>query len=127
MDFDYTVETNKSVDDAVAAVEAESAERGFRVLHIHDVQATLAGKGFERDSLKIVEICNGKFASQVLERDVKIALMLPCPVCVYVDGGKTWISTMKPSAMTGFYPEADIGAIAMEVERIVLAIVDASK
>ncbi len=40
--FDYTVETKKSFDDAVAAVEAKSKEKGFGVLHVHDVKATLA-------------------------------------------------------------------------------------
>ncbi len=40
--FDYTVETKKSFDDAVAAVEAKSREKGFGVLHVHDVKATPA-------------------------------------------------------------------------------------
>jgi uncharacterized protein (DUF302 family) len=56
--FEYTVETQKSFDDAVAAVEERSKDKGFGVLHIHDVKATLAAKGFERTPLKIIEICN---------------------------------------------------------------------
>ena len=46
--MDDTVETAKGFDEAVAATEAKSKEKGFGVLHIHDVKATLAGKGFER-------------------------------------------------------------------------------
>ncbi|MEM7828216.1 MAG: DUF302 domain-containing protein, partial [Candidatus Aenigmatarchaeota archaeon] len=60
--FDYTVETQKSFDEAVAAIEAKSKEKGFGVLHIHDVKATLASKGFESAPLKIIEICNAKYA-----------------------------------------------------------------
>jgi len=52
--FDYTVETKKSFDDAVAAVETKSREKGFGVLHVHDVKATLAAKGFDREPLKII-------------------------------------------------------------------------
>ncbi len=42
--FDYTVETTKSVDEAVSAIETKAQEQGVRVLHVHDVQATLAAK-----------------------------------------------------------------------------------
>ncbi len=77
--------------------------------------------------MKIVEICNAKYVSQVLAKDIEIALMLPCPVVVYVRDGKTFISTLRPKVLADFYPEADIAEIAAEVEDIVLAIVDESR
>lgn len=125
--FDYTVETTKSVDEAVAAIETKAAEKGFRVLHIHDVQATLAAKGFEGEPMKIVEVCNAKFASQVLAKNKKISLMLPCPISVFVEAGKTYISALKPRVIADYYPDANIESIATEVERIVLNLVDESK
>lgn len=125
--FDYTVETNKSFDEAVSAIEAKSKEKGFGVLHIHDVKATLASKGFDREPLKIIEICNAKYASQVLAKDIKISLMLPCPISVYVENGKTYISTLMPKVIAEFYPQADIQAIAEEVDKIILSIVDESR
>ncbi len=125
--FDYTVETKKSFDDAVAAVEAKSKEKGFGVLHVHDVKATLAGKGFDREPLKIIEICNAKYASQVLDRDVKISLMLPCPISVYTQEGKTYISTLRPKMISDFYPQADITTLAAEVDKIVLNIVNEAR
>lgn len=125
--FEHTVITNKTFDEAVAAVQEKAAEKGFRVLHVHDVAATLAEKGFPRDPLKIIEICNAKYASQVLEHDVRISLMLPCPISVYVKDGKTHISTLLPSSMSQFFPEARIEHIAGEVERIVLDIVEAAR
>jgi len=67
--FDYTVETDKSFNEAVQYIEAKSKEKGFGVLHIHDVKATLASKGFDREPLKkVIEICNAKYASQVLAK-----------------------------------------------------------
>ncbi len=70
--YDYTMETKKSFDDAVAAVEAKSREKGFGVLHVHDVKATLAAKGFDREPLKIIEICNPRYASEVLKKDTRV-------------------------------------------------------
>ena len=125
--FDYTVETNKSFDEAVAAIEAKSKEKGFGVLHIHDVKATLANKGFESVPLKIIEICNPLYACEVLKRDIKISLMLPCPISVYAEGGKTYISTLRPRVIAEFYPQADIKAIADEVDEVVLSIVEEAR
>ena len=124
--FEKTVTTERSFDEAVAAVETKAAEKGFRVLHTHDVAATLAEKGFPREPLKIVEICNARYASQVLNRDVRISLMLPCPISVYVAEGRTHISTLLPSSMTEFFPDAGIEGPASEVERIVLEILKES-
>lgn len=125
--FERTISTTKSFDDAVAAVEKKTAEKGFRVLHTHDVAATLADKGFTREPLKIIEICNAKYASQVLEKDVKLALMLPCPISVYVERGKTNISTLLPTSIVEFFPKAGIEKIAAEVERAVLGIIEEAK
>jgi uncharacterized protein (DUF302 family) len=121
--FEYTVVSAKPVEEAVSAVEKKSAEKGFRVLHIHDVAATLAEKGFPREPLKVVEICNAKYASQVLDKDVKISLMLPCPISVYRKDGKTHISTLLPTSMIEFFPDAGIADVAESVERAVLEII----
>jgi uncharacterized protein (DUF302 family) len=125
--FQYVVETSKPFDAAVAAVQQKTAEKGFRVLHTHDVAATLAEKGFAREPLKIVEICNARYASEALKKDVNVALMLPCPIAVFTQNGKTQISTMRPSMLAEFYPEAGIGDIAAHVEDTVLQIVNESK
>lgn len=125
--FEKTVTTNKSFDEAVTAIEKKAVEHGFRVLHTHDVAATLAEKGFPREPLKIVEVCNAKYASQVLDKDVKISLMLPCPISVYVAGGKTHISTLLPTSITQFFPHAGIGDLASTVESIVLKIIEEAR
>ena len=122
--LDYTVETTKGLDEAVAAIEAKSKEKGFGVLHIHDIKATLVSKGFDREPLKIIEICNPRYASEVLKADVKISLMLPCPISVYEEKGKTYISTFRPKVISDFYPGANIKALAEELDAIVLNIVD---
>jgi uncharacterized protein (DUF302 family) len=124
MKLDYTVPTAKSHAEAVAAVIELTAAHGFRVQFVHDVQETLAEKGFARDPLTIVEMCNAKFASEVLAADPKIGLMLPCPIMVYVEDGRTLISTMRPTLIGGFFPEAGIADTAAEVEQVLFAVVD---
>jgi uncharacterized protein (DUF302 family) len=125
--FEYTVTTNKPFPEAVEAVEKKAVEMGFRVLHTHDFAVTLAEKGFPREPLKLVEICNAKYASQVLEKDVKLSLMLPCPISIYVESGKTHISTLLPSSIAQFFPNAGIEGVAADVETAVLKIVDAAR
>jgi uncharacterized protein (DUF302 family) len=127
MEFDYTVATRKTFDEAVADVEARSREKGFGVLHVHDVKATLAAKGFDREPLKIIEICNPKFANETLARDIRTALMLPCPITVYVKDGETFISALRPAVIKDFYPEAGLDEVAGAVDRIIRDIVDAAK
>jgi uncharacterized protein (DUF302 family) len=121
--FETTIESPKSFDDTVKSIEQKASEKGFRVLHTHDVAATLAEKGFQRDPLKIIEICNACYASAVLERDVRVSLMLPCPISVYMQEGKTLVSVLLPSRIADFFPGAGMEQIANEVEEAVLAII----
>jgi uncharacterized protein (DUF302 family) len=122
--FEHTVETAKPFDQAVAAVEQAAQRHGFRVLYVHDVAADLAEKGFRREPLKIVEICNASYASQVLDRDVRMALMLPCPIAVYQQGGRVNISTMLPEIIARLCPEAGLEGLAQQVQKQVVEIVN---
>jgi len=127
MDFDYTVTTKKSFDEAVTSVEKETKNAGFKVLHIHDVTATLKEKGFKIESFKIIEICNAKSAYAVLQADIKIGLCLPCKINVYQKDGKTYISGMRPIILPQFFPEANLGNLPVEVDEIIRGIIDKSK
>ena len=127
MDFDYTVTTNKSFDEAVTSVEKETKNVGFKVLHIHDVTATLKEKGFEIEPFKIIEVCNAKSAYAVLQADMKIGLCLPCKINVYLKDGKTYISGMRPVILPQFFPQANLGNLPVEVDEIIRGIVDNSK
>ena len=127
MEFDYTVATAKSFDSAVKDVEEEISKAGMRVLHIHDVQKTLAEKGFEREPFKIVEFCNAKYANDFLNADIKIGLCLPCKINVYVKDGQTFISGMRPIILSQFFPKVDLGAKPEEIDRIIRNIIDNAK
>lgn len=127
IDFEMGVDSAKGFDEAVAAVEQATADAGFRVLHVHDVQATLAEKGFERGPMKIVEVCNARYAHGVLEADPRVSLMLPCRIAVWTEDGTTKVSTVKPTLIAQFYPRAGIDDIAAEVEGILGGIIETAR
>jgi len=127
MKLDYTVETNKTFDKAVKAVEVETANAGFKVLHIHDVKETIGAKGFKIEPFKIIEICNAKSAYTILQADIKIGLCLPCKINVYIKDGKTFISGMRPIILSQFFLQADLGELPEKVDKIIRSIIDKAK
>lgn len=127
MDSIYQVTTAKSFTETVAAVEAQTQANGFRVLHIHDVQATLAEKGFSREPLKIIEVCNAKYAHTALQIEVMVSLLMPCRINVYTAEGKTVLCTLKPTALAAMFNQPELSGFATEVEDILIRIIDQSK
>jgi len=127
MDFDYTQTTTKDFDSAVKSVEEEIAKAGMRVLHIHDVQKTLTEKGFERDPFKIVEFCNAKYANDFLNADIKIGLCMPCKINVYIKDEQTFISGMRPTVLSHFFPHVDLGDSPQEIDKKIQDIINNSK
>ena len=127
MEFDYTITTTKTFDEAVQDAQAEIVKAGMRVLYIHDVQKTLGEKGFKRESFKIIEFCSAKFANEFLDKDMKLGLCLPCKINVYTKDGQTFISGMRPIILPQFFPEAQLGALPEEIDKLIKIIIDNSK
>ena len=127
MEFDYTTPTAKTFAEAVQGVQDEIAKAGMRVLYIHDVQKTLDEKGFEREPFKIIEFCNARYAHEFLNADIKIGLCLPCKINVYITGGQTFISGMRPIILPQFFPHADLGKKPEEIDRIIQTIINGAK
>lgn len=126
MEAIYQVTTEKSFDEAVAAVQAQTQANGFRVLHVHDVQATLAEKEFKREPLKIIEVCNAKYANNALTIDVTVSLLMPCRINVYREDGKTIISTVLPKALVTIFNSQSLEDFANDIEAVLLRIIDQS-
>ncbi|PJE74095.1 MAG: hypothetical protein COV01_03280 [Candidatus Taylorbacteria bacterium CG10_big_fil_rev_8_21_14_0_10_41_48] len=124
MEFHYTTTTTKTFDEAVLSVQDEIAKAGMRVLYVHDVQKTLAEKGFEREPFKIIEFCSAKFANEFLNKDIKIGLCLPCKINVYTIDEQTSISGMRPIVLQQFFPEADLGERSKEIDQIIQNIIN---
>lgn len=127
MKFDYTVTTQKNFDAAVASVQEEIVNAGFRVLYTHDVQQSLAEKGFVLGPMKIIEFCSAKSAYAMLQEDIKIGLCMPCKINVYSKDGRTVISGMRPIVLREFFPNAALGALPDEVDASIKRIIDSAR
>ena len=116
MELGYKKKTSKKFDETVARIEELTASKQFRVLHVHDVQATLAEKGLERGPMKIVEICSAKFAHRALGLNHDVGLFMPCKINVYTENGETVVSAMRPSMISEFFAEKELKELADEVD-----------
>ena len=122
----FTLHSNKPFAQVVASLEENVAAHKFRVLHIHDVQATLAEKGFTRDPLKIIEVCNAGFANAALQKDLHVALFMPCKFTVYTDGTGTVVNLARPSLISQMMPNAGLEQLAADVESTLITVMKES-
>jgi uncharacterized protein (DUF302 family) len=126
-DFQYTVPTTLSFADAVEAVKAKTVEKGFRVLYVHEIDKTLAEKGFDSEPYSIIEVCNAKYAHRALSADKMVGLLMPCKVNVFVKEGEVFLSTLRPQVLASFFPEAGLEELAAEIDVVLMDIVEGSK
>ncbi|PLA74617.1 hypothetical protein CYQ88_04715 [Hydrogenovibrio sp. SC-1] len=125
----YVVTTDKDVDTVCREMETVVPEHQFGIVAVHDLQETMQKKGVEFDqAVKVFEICNPKKAKAVLEKDMDLAMALPCRMAVYEDAGQTKISMMAPAAMLKMLnPDPELEAVALEVESTFKAMMDQLK
>lgn len=114
--FAYQLRSDKSFDEVAANLERLSPEHQFRVLAVHDVQATLAEKGFERGPLKIIEICNAGFAHEATQKDINVALFMPCKFTVHTEDNQTVVTLARPTMIAEMLPNAGLNELAETVE-----------
>jgi uncharacterized protein (DUF302 family) len=122
----YIVETKKSFDTAADALDAAVKAHRFGVLHVHDLGATLRGKGIEfAEECKIFEVCNPQQAARVLAADMSMNMALPCRISVYTEDGKTHIGMIRPQPMLGMLSkDPALATIAADVEKATTQMID---
>ena len=125
----YIVETQKTFDQAAADLDAAVKRHEFGVLHIHDLGATLRGKGIEFDrQCKVFEVCSPRQAASVLATDMRLNMALPCRISVYTDAGRTWIGMIQPVPMLGMLSaDPALAVIAREVEEQTMAMINEAR
>jgi uncharacterized protein (DUF302 family) len=118
-----TVRSRKSIGEVRQRFEDASAGKKFGVQGIHNVTATLTGKGliFDR-KLYIYEVCNPGVAKKVLDTNIRISTALPCRVSIYVEGKDVVLETLKPTILLPMFNEPSLDGIAQEVEAAVTEI-----
>ncbi len=126
--FDYTVESFKSMNEVVSALEGALKERGFGVLWDLDLTGTLQAKGIDfTRPYRILEVCSPQQAKQVLDINIAVGYFLPCKIVVYEDAGVTKIGLPKPTAIIGLVGEPGMQDIAEQIETTLKGVLDAVK
>ncbi len=127
--YGFSVQTERTYDDAVLRVKASLKEQGFGILSEIDVAKTLKEKlDVDRDAYLILGACNPQFAHEALAIEEQLGLLLPCNVTVRRKDGKTLISAINARAMMAVVDSAALNSVAEEVNtRLQLAISDAAQ
>jgi len=122
----YVRDSNKTVEQAVAAIEEAAQRHGFGVLHTYDLKAILDAKGFAMpNACRILEVCKPDLASEILQRDMTINLALPCRISVFEDGGRTRVGMIRPTLLLGLISDSEeLRKVAGDVESTIEAMID---
>jgi len=128
MEFAKVVGTNKSVDEAVAAIETALVARKFGVLWQLDVNKTLEGKGLSlAHEVRILEVCSAPRAKEAIETNPDVAAFLPCKIVVKKVGGETTIAMPRPEALINLLGDERLAGLAREVEATLLEAIAEAK
>ena len=111
MEFTYRREGHRPFSDMVEAVERSVRSHGFDVIRCHDLQATLASKGFEIQPLVVFDIGSEEPLTDL------------CKMHVYTEGDAVWVSAIRPVALWHEIGAAG-GASDSEAEAWVVSVVD---
>ncbi len=121
MDFIYNIESKKSFDETVVSVLKAVDKKGWTLFQIYDIKERLAAKGFEHNSLKIIEICSAKHANKFLSKNTLVSLCMPCRINVLEENGMSRIIAVNPFSMKYFFPDIkdiDVEELSKEIKEI---------
>jgi uncharacterized protein (DUF302 family) len=125
----YIVESEKSFARASKDLESAIVIHGYGVLHVHDLGATLRGKGIAFvEECKIFEVCSPVQAAKVLATDMRLNMALPCRISVFTEKGKTKIGLLRPVQMlAALSQDMALIKVAKEVQDKIIQMADDAK
>ncbi|MCE5233563.1 MAG: DUF302 domain-containing protein [Mizugakiibacter sp.] len=125
----YIVKSDKTFAQAVDDLDAAVRRHQFGVLHVHDIGATLRGKGQAfAGECKVFEVCSPRHAASVLATDLRLNMALPCRISVYTEGGATRIGMIEPQRMLAMLSDDPaLAAVAREVEDATRHMIDEAR
>ncbi|MDP2299601.1 MAG: DUF302 domain-containing protein [Actinomycetota bacterium] len=111
VEFTYRREGSRGFRETLEAVEGAVRSHGLCVVRRHDLQATLAAKGFDIQPLVVLDVVAGDDDEH------------PCKLHVYAEGEIVWVTAIRPTVLWNVIePEAAPRAEGDEVAMV--AIVD---
>ena len=127
MMFDYTVSTEKSLEQVIASLEENLKSEGFGVLWNFNLTAKLQEKGMEFNTpYTVLEVCNPKEAQHILSENLLAGYFLPCKIVVYEDDHVIKVGMPKPSSLIEMLQNDDMKAFALDIEKRLISCIDRS-
>jgi len=119
----FSLPTGNTVSETAVALQKAVEAHHFGVMHVHNLQETLAKKGmqFAHECL-IFDVCQPQQAKMVLEQNMSVSTALPCRISIYEEGGKTILATLRPTVLLAMFNTPQLAAIAQEVEDTIITI-----
>lgn len=128
MSFHYSVNSEKTIDDAVEILTKNLNEIGFGILGTLDFQKIFQSKGLEFDrKYKLLEVCNPIAAKTILDSSPELGLMLPCTIAIYDDHGHTVISLAKPTSILSITSDDSFKQMGLDMESKLIKSIEKSK
>ena len=125
--FDYTVSTEKSLEQAIASLEENLKSEGFGVLWNFNLTAKLQEKGMDFNTpYTVLEVCNPKEAQHILSENLLAGYFLPCKIVVYEDDHVIKVGMPKPSSLIEMLQNDDMKAFALDIEKRLIGCIDRS-
>ena len=112
----FEAKTSAPFAETVEQCRQALGKEGFGVLTEIDVQATLKKKlEVDREPYLILGACHPPSAHRALTASPEVGVLLPCNVCVSVEGGETVVRAMNPESAMSLLKDPEVGEVAREV------------
>ena len=123
--FNYTVKTQKNIDEVIEEITANLLEIKFGVLGTLDFKEIFAKKGVDYShQYKLLEVCNPIAAKQALDSDPNVGLLLPCAIAVFEKDGENYISLAKPTELLSVASNEELKSMGQEIEAKLIKVID---
>ncbi len=123
--YSYSTVVKLSFDEALLKTTEALKEKGFGILTKIDVKAKMKEKiDKDMDDYLILGACNPKLASQALDAEQEIGLLMPCNVIVYRKEEKTIVSAQLPSTMMAITGNSRVCKVAEKAEELLKSVID---
>lgn len=118
--------TTLRFEEAVTKVEGALKAEGFGVLCLIDIRAKLKEKlGVEFPKYVILGACNPPLASQALQGDINLGLLLPCNAIVYERDSRVHIGVVDAERMLSVADHPEMEGLARQVNEKLSRALDA--
>jgi uncharacterized protein (DUF302 family) len=128
INYGFTKELDIPYETVIEHVRKALKKEGFGVLTEIDVKEKMKEKlGLDMEKYIILGACSPPNAYKAILTEENIGLMLPCNIIVYVKGGKTVLSVIRPTVAMQMIDNIELQKIAELIESPLKKAFDAIK